>query len=43
MIFRETRLRGAYVIDIERNADERGLYAPTWCRRDLAARNLQAE
>ena len=43
MIFRETRLRGAFVIDVERNADERGFFARTWCRRELAARNLEAE
>lgn len=43
MIFRETCLRGAYVIDIERHTDERGFFARTWCRRELAAHELEAE
>ena len=33
MIFRETALKGAYVIEPERKEDDRGFFARTWCRR----------
>ena len=40
MIFHETPLRDAYVIEPEPVGDERGLFARTWCERELAARGL---
>src|SRR4051794_18292201 len=40
MIFEETRLPGAYVIDPEPIEDQRGFFARTWCRREFAARGL---
>ncbi len=40
MIFRETPLPGAYVIDIERLEDERGFFARTWCEREYQAHGL---
>jgi len=40
MIFRETPLAGAWVLEPERIADERGFFARTYCRRDFAARGL---
>lgn len=40
MIFTETRLKGAYVIDPERLADERGFFARTWCQREFKAHDL---
>lgn len=43
MIFHETRLAGAYLIDIERLSDERGFFARTWCRREFAAQNLETD
>lgn len=43
MIFHETRLRGAYTIEIEEHADERGFFARTWCRREFAEHDLVAE
>jgi dTDP-4-dehydrorhamnose 3,5-epimerase len=36
MIFTPTRLDGAYVIDVERKADERGFLARTFCEREFA-------
>ena len=36
MIFKETKLKGAYVIDLEPFQDERGLFARTFCRREFA-------
>lgn len=40
MIFRETELKGAYVIDPQRLEDERGFFARSWCRREFEARGL---
>ena len=40
MIFRETPLAGAWVLEPERIEDERGFFARTWCARDLTARGL---
>lgn len=40
MIFQETPLAGAYVIDIQRLEDERGFFARTWCQREYAAHGL---
>lgn len=36
MIFNPTRLEGAFVIDLERHADERGSLARTFCEREFA-------
>jgi dTDP-4-dehydrorhamnose 3,5-epimerase len=41
--FTETQLRGAFVIDIERIADERGFFARTWCRDELRRAGLVVE
>ncbi len=40
MIFNETRLRGAYVIEPERREDERGFFALTWSRGEFERRGL---
>jgi dTDP-4-dehydrorhamnose 3,5-epimerase len=40
MIIAETKLRGAFFIDIERRADERGFFARTWCKEEFEARGL---
>ena len=40
MIFTETKLRGAFVIDIERRDDERGFFARAWCQGEFAAKGL---
>lgn len=40
MIFEETALQGAYVIDLERRGDERGFFARTFCAREFAAHGL---
>jgi len=36
MIFTPTRLQDAYLIDVERHADERGFLARTFCEREFA-------
>lgn len=40
MIFRETKLPGAYVIDLEPHRDERGFFARAWCQREFEAHGL---
>lgn len=40
MIFRETRLPGAYVIEPEKRQDDRGFFARSFCTREFAEHNL---
>jgi len=40
VIFTETPLEGAFVIEPELLEDARGFFARTWCERDFAARGL---
>jgi dTDP-4-dehydrorhamnose 3,5-epimerase len=42
MIFAETRLPGAFVVDLERREDERGFFARSWCQREFEAHGLNA-
>ena len=41
MIFNETRLRGAFVLELERRGDERGYFARAFCRREFEAHGLK--
>ncbi len=41
MIFVATPLGGAFVIEPEPREDARGLFARTWCRRELEAQGLE--
>ena len=41
MIFTETRLKGAFVVDIERRRDSRGFFARVFCQREFAAHGLK--
>lgn len=43
MIFTETNLKGAYIIDIEPILDERGFFARTWCRKEFGAHGLNPD
>jgi dTDP-4-dehydrorhamnose 3,5-epimerase len=40
MIFTETRLKGAFIIEPDRLEDERGFFARSWCEREAAAYGL---
>ena len=40
MIFVETKLKGAFVIEPERLRDGRGFFARTWCKREFEAHGL---
>lgn len=41
MIFKETELKGAYFINLEKNNDERGFFARSFCEKEFAAHNLK--
>jgi len=43
MIFREIFLQGVFVIDVEPVADERGLFARSWCKREFRQHGLPDE
>lgn len=43
MIFKETRLAGAFTIDLERIEDDRGFFARQWCREEFAEHDLVTE
>lgn len=40
MIFAETPLRGAYVIELEKRGDERGFFARAFCEQEFGAHEL---
>ncbi len=41
MIFIETKLKGAYIIDLERREDSRGFFARGFCQHEFAAHGLK--
>ena len=41
MIFTETKLAGAYVIDLERREDARGFFARAFCQKEFADHGLE--
>jgi dTDP-4-dehydrorhamnose 3,5-epimerase len=40
MIFTETKLKGAFVIELERREDERGFFARSFCQQEFLERGL---
>lgn len=40
MIFTETRLKGAFIIDIDPHEDERGFFARSWCEKEFKQHGL---
>jgi len=42
MIFTETKLKGAYLIDIEPHGDERGFFARAYCQQEFMAHGLNS-
>ncbi len=42
MIFAETKLRGAYIVDVQKHEDSRGFFARTWCQNEFAEYGLDA-
>lgn len=43
MIFWETPLRGAYVIEVEKHEDERGFFARSWCEKEFSSKGLETK
>lgn len=43
MIFTETKLAGAYVIEIEPKSDQRGFFARGWCKEEFQAHGLNPD
>jgi dTDP-4-dehydrorhamnose 3,5-epimerase len=43
LIFTETKLPGAFVIELEKRADERGFFARTFCQVEFTAHGLNPE
>ena len=41
MIFKETALAGAFIIDLERREDDRGFFARTFCQKEFADHGLK--
>lgn len=41
MIFTETKLKGAFVLEIKKLEDERGFFGRSWCANELAAHGLK--
>ena len=43
MKFQETKLKGAFIIDIERLEDDRGFFARAWCKNEMEAHGCSAD
>ena len=41
LIFTETRLRGAFIIDLDRKEDTRGYFARAFCQEEFRAHGLE--
>lgn len=40
MIFKETKLKGAFIIELEKRGDERGFFARAWCKNEFVINGL---
>ena len=43
MIFKETKLEGAYLIELEKHGDERGYFGRTFCKREFEEIGLNTD
>jgi dTDP-4-dehydrorhamnose 3,5-epimerase len=43
MMFRETKVTGAFEIDVELRQDERGFFARTWCQAEFSSKGLDPD
>lgn len=43
MIFKQTKLKGAYIIEIKPIEDERGFFARAWCRSEFEKHGLNGK
>ena len=42
MIFTETKLKGAFIIDVKRLEDERGFFGRAWCKKEFEEHGLNS-
>jgi dTDP-4-dehydrorhamnose 3,5-epimerase len=42
MIFEETILKGAYIIELEKIEDKRGFFSRVWCKREFEEKGLDS-
>ena len=42
MIFKETKLDGAYIIELNKLKDERGFFARSWCQKEFEDQGLES-
>jgi len=42
VIFRETKLKGAFIIEVEKREDDRGFFARAWCKKEFDEHGLTA-
>ncbi len=40
MVFKETRLKGAFIIELEKIVDGRGFFSRVWCQKEFQAHGL---
>jgi dTDP-4-dehydrorhamnose 3,5-epimerase len=43
VIFKETDLKGAFVLELERLTDDRGFFARSWCRKEFLEHGLNPQ
>jgi len=43
MIFTETKLKGAFIVDLKPFKDERGFFARAWCQREFEEHGLSGD
>lgn len=43
MIFTETKLKGAFIIEIKKIEDERGFFGRSWCKKEMEENGLNGE
>lgn len=43
MIFTETKLKGAYLVEIEKIGDSRGFFGRAWCEKEFEEHGLNAD
>lgn len=43
MIFKETKLKGAFIIEPEKLEDSRGFFARSWCQKEMKAHGLSPQ
>jgi dTDP-4-dehydrorhamnose 3,5-epimerase len=43
MLFTQVKLKGAYLIELEKRTDDRGFFARAWCQKEFQAQNLVSQ